>query len=898
MSSLEQRHVEYLKVRAVGLDVAEEADLRSVSQDRGAELLGRRQPLPATGLAIPYPNVEPDYWRIRLDGGSVRYMAPRGREVPLYVPPGVDCAGSDPLHVVESPIKALALTAAGFPAVGLGGTGTTLFKDSGGGRRLNSSWSVMSLRGRVIVVVFDANRIRNLSVLRDEARLVHALTGAGAEVRVAQLPPDPGPDAGPDDFLARAGSDALREVISAAVAGSPRTRLADLDRDDQESIAALLDDSSFWMGVRSESQGSRRLLRAEGERLGIGKREWDGAIRDLQRRIGAAQADKTRAGVGLRRSPYCIDAGRHCLFDGLDDDGEEKLLDLSNFVAQIDEEVILDNDQEEQREWVVSASLADGRALPAVRMTTEDFRLSTWPLEKWGAQARTPARAGTAEHLRVAIFDSSTPPVRRVLTHTGWRVDERQNRPNPQGPTNDRTWYFAHGGGAVGRDDVQVELDGNLGRYRLPTAVENPLEAIQTSLELIRVAPPRVVYPILAAVYRAPLCSVRPFDSTLWCYGQTGTKKSTVVALFVSHFGRFTTLTHAASWEDTAASIENTLFLGKDVIAVIDDFVPRGAASWDSKRMMAERIVRSVGNQSSRGRMRADLTARVGRPPRGLVVATGEDLPSGESILARTLPIDFHPNDVNVGALTELQGRAARLPHAMAAYLEWLAPQMDDLWDRLEDRFKWWRQDFARSANHSRTPEVLANLMLGIEMFVEFAQDAGAMTPQRGRDFTRDAAIAFRSLGDEQGEQTRQLDPVNLFLEGLSACLQSGSAELVEDHTEALERFGAAAPIGWRRGPRDPGYVYLEPRTTFSAVCRSLREQGESMPVKQSSLWSRMKDRGLLLCADDRCKVQRTLGGRRPWVVALREEAIPGITAEIQEAVGQGVRRLSLELIA
>ena len=36
--------------------------------------------------------------------------------------------------------------------------------------------------------------------------------------------------------------------------------------------------------------------------------------------------------------------------------------------------------------------------------------------------------------------------------------------------------------------------------------------------------------------------------------------------------------------------------------------------------------------------MRSDMTGRPDRPPRALVIATGEDMPSGESIVARTFP--------------------------------------------------------------------------------------------------------------------------------------------------------------------------------------------------------------------------------------------------------------------
>jgi len=41
--------------------------------------------------------------------------------------------------------------------------------------------------------------------------------------------------------------------------------------------------------------------------------------------------------------------------------------------------------------------------------------------------------------------------------------------------------------------------------------------------------------------------------------------------------------------------------------------------------------------------MKSDLSERPERPPRALVMVTGEDLPNGQSILARILPVHLEP---------------------------------------------------------------------------------------------------------------------------------------------------------------------------------------------------------------------------------------------------------------
>lgn len=184
-SIINPTHAHYLLARAVPLRAAVEAGLRSVDACEASELLA--YPVACSGLLIPYAGIQPPYYRIRLDReDSPRFLTPRGREVPVYFPPSLDPKPDEPIVVAEGPIKALALVAHGFAAVGLGGTGTTL--TAAPERNLNGSWQRVHLKGRRVVILFDSNRATNLRVARDEARLAMALKRAGAEVQIGRIP--------------------------------------------------------------------------------------------------------------------------------------------------------------------------------------------------------------------------------------------------------------------------------------------------------------------------------------------------------------------------------------------------------------------------------------------------------------------------------------------------------------------------------------------------------------------------------------------------------------------------------------------------------------------------------------------------------------------------------------
>jgi hypothetical protein len=81
-------------------------------------------------------------------------------------------------------------------------------------------------------------------------------------------------------------------------------------------------------------------------------------------------------------------------------------------------------------------------------------------------------------------------------------------------------------------------------------------------------------------------------------------------------------------------------FLTKDVVLLIDDYAPTAGEFADLQRK-AERVLRSQGNLSGRGRLRADLGLRPTMPPRGIIVSTGEQHPLGHSLVARTVILEL-----------------------------------------------------------------------------------------------------------------------------------------------------------------------------------------------------------------------------------------------------------------
>jgi hypothetical protein len=530
---------------------------------------------------------------------------------------------------------------------------------------------------------------------------------------------------------------------------------------------------------------------------------------------------------------------------------------LCNFAAEITEEVTLDNGVETSKVFVINGTLATGERLPTIRVPASRFAAMSWVPEQWGARAIVNAGPSIKDSLRAAIQRLSRRTIpRRVFTHCGWRE------------VASGEWAFLTAAGSVGRDDIEVDLDPALSRYALPVKADDPVAAMKASLQLLKVAPLRVTVPLWAAVFRAPLAHAWPIDLSLWLEGMTGSLKSTLAALFLCHFGDFDRLHLPGSWVSTANQLESRAFTLKDTLFVIDDYAPRAALDERELHAKAARVLRAQGNLAGRGRLRSDLTERPAMPPRGFLLSTGEQHPPGQSILARLFLVQMHRADVNRSLLTTAQTSAAVLPHAMAGYLSWLAPQMAELSSRLRDFFISVRADAGSAGGHLRVPEGVAHLWTGFAWGTAYAEDIGACTPAFAGRLREQAWEALLAIGDAQGTLVEEERPTLRYLRLLSTQITQGRVTLASNKGSGTST--ARDLLGWFDDTR----LYLLPDAAFKAVAEFARATGQAFPITEDRLRRELAEEELTEHDEGRHLKMVRLGGFTRRVLCLLRKAV------------------------
>lgn len=563
---------------------------------------------------------------------------------------------------------------------------------------------------------------------------------------------------------------------------------------------------------------------------------------------------------------------------------------LTNFSARITADVLRDDGVDVYRSFEMEATL--GERVRRFQIPAAQFASIGWATEHLGATAIVYPGFGIRDHARTAIqVLSGDVQSRQVYAHTGWREI-------------DGARCYLHAGGAIGAcgvvEEIGVKLPAGLEGFDLSTS-RSDLDlrtAVCASLSLLTIAPARIIYPLLAAVYRA---AAGPVDISIHVVGATGEGKSELAALIQQHFGpTMTARKLPGSWDSTANALEALTFAAKDAVFVVDDFMPNARGN-DAHRLHsdADRLLRAKGNQSGRQRMRADTTLRPAKPPRSLILSTGEDTPRGQSLRARMLILELAPGDLNWSQLSDCQREAGTglYTASLAGFVQWLAKHYPDTTgtkDLAHDDTLSLREMATGSALHRRTPETIANLAAGFRLFLNFAVDVNALTSDEADHHWREAWGALGLAAQAQSVHQTAGEPASRFLELVGAALVSGRSHVAAPDGGAPEN---AAAWGWRlsvtgtgdyqreewrpQGDRigwvDTDALLLDRDASHASARQLAVDSGDAFNTTRDTLAKRLHERGYLVGTESQqgeLSVRRTLNGKRRRVWHLSSSAL------------------------
>jgi hypothetical protein len=884
----------------------ESGQLRTVTSQEIEDLSGWRVDGP--GLYIGYPGngafvIRPD----TPPANGPKYIHPKEEPNHLFVPPGFDLGQAQKLWITEGELKTLCGFLQGLPIMGLGGVWSwrTLTEEAAllaEGEKLGDETALLpelaqvNWVGKSICLLYDSDIVPGHKAYDAFPRLGEQLYRLGAsEVQIISLPSvAQGQKVGLDDFiLARGPEQALQDLQAMKDRKEPYLPI----RDGGQAYAERFIKSE---DLEDKKRAAIAILGAKGKFIagawlkekGLLQKDITPLLQEAKEKLAQLQAksrtssSSSQAGEGPQLGPaydipkallkatgeYSLDTqGRLCKdeskFNELTGELDFFQTPLCNFIAWPIREILKDSGNGTPERYLELQGLLQDGSLPPRKISQTDFleKPNSWPGLTWGFKpALKPFKekeAGYAIHQMARGIPETT-----IFTHLGWREING-------------SWIYLHAGGAIGpgSEAVEVEISERLRQYSLPTETGDIKEALKASLTLLELGPKKIMYPLLALVYLAPLCEplrqagIEPsLLSYIW--GVSGSKKSTLIALLLSHFGSFEHTGLPASFRDTGNSIEKLAFFAKDTVLAVDDLYPASEPRERAKQEgVLEHLSRNQGDRTGKGRMKADTSLREGLPPRGLVICSGEIMPLSGSSLARNFVHKLQKGDLDLKKLTQAQSQQAILPHAMRGYLEYLAPQMGDLPGQLKEAFTHLRSKASEKATiqtrHSRLNEAISHLHLGLNSFCSFAVDLGVLSKEEGEKILQEAWEIFNQIADEQalqeqaGEPSKKIAEASLELEAQRRIYWAN----MEDTPGFLE---GAVKVGWK--DEDRGIYYTNLGTLFKEVNQHLRGQGEFLSLSKVDFISYLNQKELLVEKDKATK--QTRDQKTIWIKDNSEE--------------------------
>lgn len=517
---------------------------------------------------------------------------------------------------------------------------------------------------------------------------------------------------------------------------------------------------------------------------------------------------------------------------------ENKVYPVSNFLPVPVEEIIYDDGRTQERYYSIMAyKVVDGRLkqLETVRVKAANLASMSWMPDCWGFDATVYPPLRSKYDLLYTIINTlgaKCASKRTIYVHTGWREINGK-------------WCFLHNGGAIGDTNVSVDLGSNLKAYDLSTADIPIAEAIDAVRILMTISKPSIIYPLLSIAFLSPLneffrhCGFEP-AFIVYLVGRTQTKKSTIAALILSFFGRFTASNLPSSFRDTHNALEKKSHMLKDILMVIDDYHP-SSNNREKQEMekLAQYIARGYGDRTGRDRMQVDTMIRQGYAPRGNAIVTGEDIAQiGQSGKARCFFVELNPDDIpGSKELTQSQDAASRgvLAAYMNAYIEWLLPQTKELQQKLKPRFLELRSKAINEhiSGMGRSGDITAWLQIGMEYFFDFMAVCCPDLSEEAVIKQKEAAWeVFCGLSSTQTEKAEEDRPTLMFVNAVRELIESGKIHLINLQLNELDSSQRGEMMGYAE---NDNYYFL-PNNIFNAVVSFYRQQNLTFPLTQTRL--------------------------------------------------------------
>lgn len=526
-----------------------------------------------------------------------------------------------------------------------------------------------------------------------------------------------------------------------------------------------------------------------------------------------------------------------------DSDGNE----ICNFVPIVLGQYMIGDGRDRRTVIALMGISEDGNQLETINIDVSDIEHLKWVKNSWGFQYKVHSKMKNQflNLIEVLVINGIT---KKLSSQIGWVKDNGK-------------YAYLHTRGVIGESDKEVDIGDHLSNYFLPSEIVDLDRACKSSLNLLEVADYEVTVPLLALVYLSPLLQAikdvgKMPEFVVWLFGTTGSRKTSLARVFLSHFGDFANRL-PATFNDTYASIEIKANAIKDSLNLIDDYAPKQTKKQkDAQDEIAEKTIRAYGDRIARGRANSSMISQKQYTPQGMLLMTGENLIRGHSTVARLVALELDKDSVNLKLLKEIQDNVSLLGESMRGYIEWLLHDMNkdnsNIGSTLIYNFDFYKEELEEieythtKGGHGRSAESCAWLMVGISSMLSYFEDKEVISEVEFEQYIQLAKGAMINVLMKNNIITKESSPIEEFLHTIKEAVDSKSIKIssIVDGNKVNDDNDVY-------GYKDDKYFYFHPDKTYNYVQEIQSKSGNYISLTKRGLIKLLREHSIIKVDND-----------------------------------------------
>lgn len=510
---------------------------------------------------------------------------------------------------------------------------------------------------------------------------------------------------------------------------------------------------------------------------------------------------------------------------------DKKFIKLCNMLIIPVAQVIITDGIHEEKYLELTGILNGNRKLSNIKVKLQDLRNSNWIENRWGIQCILYPASKCYEKILCAIkLACKDIETKKIYKTIGWSKIGKN-------------YYYLHGNGVVGGNCNEI-IYTNLNKFTLTIDKGiNKGKVYNKSLKLLGIAPMSVTLPLFCFSILSTINTLLKLNKlepkfTLWLYGETGSRKTTLASLFFNIFNQQVAPEISANFKDTKTALEIKMFEYKDCVLLMDDYHPTDKLA-EKKDMedKAEFILRVYGDRIQKSRSNINLTKQREFMPRGLCAITAEDVISVQSNMARCINVPIAKNCVDLNQLTRFQKMPLMFPTAIYNFIGWLTDfvNIEKCLPNLDlDKF---REKYRHSDIHFRLIDSVWALKYAYYLYLKYGIAIGEIRIEEAEERLEIAENIFIKLIKNQYIEMATENPLNMYLNTIQELIISNKMPLSK-----LGRGNESQKYGWY----DDDYYYLIPGMTYNIILAFWAKRNKVFPLTIKKLHDRLYQVGLI----------------------------------------------------